>query len=97
MTINMFKTLLNQINSLQIMGKTMNSYIISESTGYSLNIDNDNGPSLKLSNTSCDLWTKHNWLIEKVVRDESNYDDDFVEGTKSQSGLLRPVCCPGKR
>ena len=72
------------------MGKTKNCYIISESTGYSLNIDQDD-LSLKLSNTSRDLWTKHNWLIEKVVRDESHYDDNFVEGTKSQSGLLRPV------
>ena len=77
------------------MGKTKNCYIISESTGYSLNIDQDD-LSLKLSNTSRDLWTKHNWLIEKVVRDESHYDDNFVEGTKSQSGLLRPVCDSGK-
>ena len=77
------------------MGKTKNCYIISESTGYSLNIDQDD-LSLKLSNTSRDLWTKHNWLIEKVVRDESHYDDNFVEGTKSQSGLLRPVSDSGK-
>ena len=77
------------------MGKTKNCYIISESTGYSLNINQDD-LSLKLSNTSRDLWTKHNWLIEKVVRDESHYDDNFVEGTKSQSGLLRPVSDSGK-
>ena len=77
------------------MGKTKNCYIISESTGYSLNIDQED-LSLKLSNTSRDLWTKHNWLIEKVVRDESHYDDNFVEGTKSQSGLLRPVSDSGK-
>ena len=79
------------------MGKTKNCYIISESTGYSLNIDHDDGHSLKLSNTTRDLWTKHNWLIEKVVRDESNYDDNFVEGTKSQSGLMRPVCDSGTK
>ena len=77
------------------MGKTKNCYIISESTGYSLNIDH-NDLSLNLSNTSKGLWTKHNWLIEKVVQDESNYDDNFVEGTKSQYGLLRPVCDLGK-
>ena len=77
------------------MGKTKNCYIISESTGYSLNIDHDD-LSLNLSNSSKGLWTKHNWMIEKVVRDESNYDDNFVEGTKSQSGLLRPVCDLGK-
>ena len=77
------------------MGKTKNCYIISESTGYCLNIDHDD-LSLNLSNTSRGLWTKHNWLIEKVVRDESHYDDNFVEGRKSQSGLLRPVCDSGK-
>ena len=77
------------------MGKTKNCYIISELTGYSLNIDHDD-LSLNLSNSSKGLWTKHNWMIEKVVRDESNYDDNFVEGTKSQSGLLRPVCDLGK-
>ena len=79
------------------MGKTKNCYIISESTGYSLNINHDDAHYLKLSNTTRDLWTKHNWLIEKVVRDESNYDDNFVEGMKSQSGLLRPVCDSGMR
>ena len=78
------------------MGKTKNCYIISESTGYSLNIDEDDTSLLKLSNTTKDLWTKHNWLIEQVVRDESNYDDDYLEGTKKNCGLLRPASDPGK-
>ena len=76
------------------MGKTKNCFIVSESTGYTLNVDDDTN-SLELSNRSRDMWTKHNWLIEKVVRDESNYDDDFVEGRKSQSGQLRHVCDSG--
>ena len=62
-----------------------------------MNIDHDDAHYLKLSNTTRDLWTKHNWLIEKVVRDESNYDDNFVEGMKSQSGILRTVCDSGRR
>ena len=77
------------------MGKTKNCFIVSESTGYTLNV-NDETSSLELSNRSRDMWTKHNWLIERIVRDESNYDDDFVEGKKSQSGQLRHVCDSGK-
>ena len=79
------------------MGKTKNCIISSASSSFSLNIDNENGRALKLSDTSRDLWTKHNWLIEIVNRRESTYDDNFVEGKKSQSGLLRAVSYPGKR
>ena len=79
------------------MGKTKKCFIISASSSFSLNIDNENGRSLKLSDTSRDLWTKHNWLIEIVNRHESTYDDNFVEGRKSQSGLLRAVSYSGNR
>ena len=78
------------------MGATKNCFIISASTGFSFNIDNESGRALKLSNTSRDLWTKHNWLIEIVNRHESTYDDNFVEGRKSQSGLLRAVSYSGR-
>jgi hypothetical protein len=77
------------------MGKTKNCFIVSESTGYTLNVDHDTN-ALEITNRSKDLWTKHNWLIEQVVLDESNYDNDFIEGTKSQSGQLRHVCESGK-
>ena len=76
------------------MGKTKNCFIVSESTGYTLNLDHDTN-ALELTNRSKDLWTKHNWLIEQVVYDESNYDDGFIEGTKSQSGQLRHTCESG--
>ena len=77
------------------MGKTKNCFIVSESTGYTLNVDHDTN-ALELTNRSKDLWKKHNWLVEKVVHDESTYDNDFVEGAKSQSGQLRHVCESGK-
>ena len=77
------------------MGKTTNCFIVSESTGYTLNVDHDTN-ALEITNRSKDLWTKHNWLIEQVVYDESNYDPDFIEGRKSQSGQLRHVCESGR-
>ena len=76
------------------MGKTRNCFIVSESTGYTLNVDYATN-AIELTNRSKDLWTKHNWLIEQVVYDESNYDHDFIEGRKSQSGQLRHVCEQG--
>ena len=77
------------------MGKTRNCFIVSESTGFTLNVDHDTN-ALELTNRSKDLWSKHNWLIEQVVYDESNYDNDFIEGRKSQSGQLRHVCESGR-
>ena len=77
------------------MGKTKNCFIVSESTGYTLNVDPDTN-ALELTNRSKDLWKKHNWLVEKVVNDESTYDNDFIEGAKSQSGQLRHVCELGR-
>ena len=76
------------------MGKTKNCFIVSELTGHTLNV-NDETNSLELSNRSRDTWTKYNWLIQKLVPDESNYGGDFIEGTKSQSGQLRHTCDPG--
>ena len=76
------------------MGKTKNCFIVSESTGYTLNV-NDETNSLELTNRSRDMWTKHNWLIQKKGQDESIYDKDFVEGRKSQSGQLRHACDTG--
>ena len=72
------------------MGKTKGCYIVSELNGYTLNISSDTN-AFEMTNRSRDLWKKHNWLIKKVVRDESDYDDDFVEGKKSSSGQLRNI------
>ncbi len=70
------------------MGKTKNCFIVSESTGYTLCLNNDTN-SLELIDRSHHLWTKHNWLFQRVVRDESNYDAGFIDGQKGQSGQLR--------
>ena len=69
------------------MPKTKGWYIVSELNGYTLNVNPDTN-NLELTKRSRDLWKKHNWMIEKVVRDESDYDEDFVEGKKSSSGCL---------
>ena len=72
------------------MGKTGRCFIVSESNGYTLNVNPETN-ALELTSRSRDLWKKHNWLIEKVVLDESSYDEDFVEGRKSTSGFLQHV------
>ena len=72
------------------MPKTKGWFIVSELNGYTLNVNSDTH-ALELTKRSRDLWKKHNWLIEKVVRDESDYDDHFVEGKKSASGQLHHI------
>ena len=68
---------------------------MSESTGYTLNVNGDTN-SLELSNRSRDTWTKYNWLIEKIIPGESNYDEEFIDGTKRESGQLRQASEPGR-
>ena len=37
------------------------------------------------------LWRKHNWLLEEMAKDESEYDDDFVQGAKRATGSLQHI------
>ena len=72
------------------MPKTKGWYIVSELNGYTLNVNPDTN-ALELTNRCRDLWKKHNWLIENVVREESEYDLDFVEEHRSASGQLHHI------
>ena len=69
------------------MPKTKAWYIISELNGYTLNL-NDDGV-LELCSRSKDTWVKHNWLRESIKKNDSEYDDDFMEGKKQASGQLK--------
>ena len=69
------------------MPKTKAWYIISELNGYTLNLDEDG--VLELCSRSKDTWVKHNWLRESIKKNDSEYDDDFMEGKKQASGQLK--------
>ena len=78
------------------MGKTKNVYIISQFNGSTLDVNPETGkPGLFKRQvvlfSKWGLWKKHNWLIEKTVADESEYDDDFVQGEKRATGHLQHI------
>ena len=81
--------LCNKVLSLshQIMPKTKGWYIVSELNGYTLNV-NDDG-ELELTSRAKDVWIKHNWLRQTIRKDDSEYDDEFIEGSKQACGHFK--------
>ena len=71
------------------MPKTKGWFIVSELNGYTLNL-NDDG-ELELTSRAKDVWTKLNWLRQTIRLDDSDYDNEFIEGNKQACGHLKHI------
>ena len=69
------------------MPKTKGWYIVSELNGYTLNLNEDG--KLELTSRAKDVWMKRNWLRQTIRREDSDYDNEFIEGNKQASGHLK--------